>query len=84
MSGLAPTATPGPGSSLRARLAGSMQRESWNYALWGLLVLLLILTKIIRPNYGAFDLGSLAIAWATAAMATGRAAIASEPRSKAP
>ena len=69
MSAMAPTATPGPGSSLRARLAGSMQRESWNYALWGLLVLLLILTKVIRPNYGAFDLGSLAIAALPVAMA---------------
>lgn len=69
MSALAPTATPGPGGSLRARLAGSMQRESWNYALWGLLVLLLILTKVIRPNYGAFDLGSLAIAALPVAMA---------------
>ena len=69
MSAMAPTATPGPGSGLRTRLAGSMQRDSWNYALWGLLVLLLILTKIIRPNYGAFDLGSLAIAALPVAMA---------------
>ena len=69
MNALAPTATPGPGGNLRARLAGSMQRDSWNYALWGLLVLLLILTKVIRPNYGAFDLGSLAIAALPVAMA---------------
>ena len=62
MSALAPTATPGPGAGLRTRLASSVRRGSWNYALWGLLLLLLVLTRIIRPGYDAFDLGSLAIA----------------------
>jgi ribose transport system permease protein len=62
MSALAPTATPGPGAGLRSRLAGLAGRDTWVVALWGLLVLLLILTKLIRPNYGPFDLGSLAIA----------------------
>ena len=61
MSAIAPTATPGRGAGLRARLASLIPRDAWLIALWGLLILLLIATKLIRPGYDAFDLRSLAI-----------------------
>ena len=61
MSAIAPTATPEGGAGLRARLASLIPRDAWLIALWGLLILLLIATKLIRPGYDAFDLRSLAI-----------------------
>jgi ribose transport system permease protein len=61
MSAIAPTATPGRGAGLRARLTSLVTRDAWLIALWGLLILLLVATKLIRPGYDAFDLRSLAI-----------------------
>lgn len=69
MSGLAPTATPGPGSSLRSSLVGTMRRDTWVVALWGLFALLIVATMIIRPGWGAFDFRSLAIAALPVALA---------------
>ena len=36
-----------------------IRRNSWVIGLWALFVLLLIFTRIIQPNYGANDFGSL-------------------------
>lgn len=44
-------------------------RESWLVALAALLVALLIVTKLIRPSYGAFDVTNLAIAALPVALA---------------
>lgn len=46
-----------------------VRRDSWLVALLVLLMALLVITKLIRPNYGAFDLGSLAIAALPVALA---------------
>jgi len=68
MSATAPAAADtrgGVGDAIRRLLP----RDSWLAALAVLLVALLIATKIIRPTYGAFDLGSLAIAALPVALA---------------
>ncbi|MGH2385411.1 MAG: ABC transporter permease subunit, partial [Candidatus Limnocylindria bacterium] len=69
MSGLAPTATPGPGAGLRWALVRTFRRDTWVVALWGLLAVLIVATLIIRPGYDAFDFRSLAIAALPVALA---------------
>lgn len=75
MSALAPTTTPGGGAGVRSRLAGVVGRDTWVIALWGLLILLLIATKAIRPGYDAFDFRSLAIGALPVALAAAAQAI---------
>lgn len=48
----------GPASRARALLGG----DSWSLALWGLLVALLVITKLVNPRYDLTDLRYLTIA----------------------
>ena len=75
MSAIAPTAAPGGGAGLRARIASIMGRDTWVLALWGLLIALLIATQGIRPGWDAFDFRSLAIAALPIAFAAAAQAI---------
>jgi len=45
-----------------AAISRAIQRDTWTVTLIGLLIGMLVVTKFIRPSYGPFDLGSLAIA----------------------
>jgi ribose transport system permease protein len=40
-------------------MIGFIRRNTWVIGLWALFVLLLVVTKIVQPNYGANDFGSL-------------------------
>ncbi len=57
MSAAAP-AVSGNGAGIADALRRFVRRDSWFVALLVLLVALLVVTKLIRPNYGSFDLGS--------------------------
>jgi ribose transport system permease protein len=48
--------------SAGASLVRLLRRNAWVVALYGLLLVLLALAKVLRPTYGAADLQSLAIA----------------------
>lgn len=75
MSAMAPTAAPGGGAGLRARIASIMSRDTWVVALWGLLIALVIATQGIRPGWDAFDFRSLAISALPIAFAAAAQAI---------
>ena len=60
-------ATDGP--NLTARLRHWAQRNSWTLALLGLFGLILLITYIIQPSYGASELRALAIGAMPLAMA---------------
>lgn len=75
MSALAPTARKGPGGGLRERIARVGRGDAWILALWGLFFVLLVVTRLIRPTYGASDFGSLAIAALPVAFAAAAQAI---------
>jgi len=62
-------AVSGNGAGIADALRRFVRRDSWFVALLVLLVALLVVTKLIRPNYGSFDLGSLAIAALPVALA---------------
>lgn len=68
MTAAAPAAA-GSGGGVGELMRRLGRRESWLVALLALLIALLVVTKIIRPTYGAFDLSSLAIAALPVALA---------------
>ena len=77
MSALAPTAgsapvRPGLGTSLRR----GIRRNTWTVGLCGLLIGLLLFTRMLRSTYGASELESLAIAALPVALAAVAQAIA--------
>ena len=53
-----------------------LRRDPWILGLVALLAVLLVATKLINPNYGTFDLGSLAIAALPVALAAVAQAVA--------
>src|SRR3954470_15118414 len=67
------TAATGAVGTDRADLGGAVaawaRRNAWTIGLLGLLVLMLIVTKMIQPNYGAPQLTGLAIAFMPVAFA---------------
>jgi ribose transport system permease protein len=77
MSALAPTAGPAPANpGLVAGLRRAARRNTWTVGLWALLVGLLLFTRILRSNYGASEIESLAIAALPVALAAVAQAIA--------
>jgi ribose transport system permease protein len=67
------TATPAAtivGDSLVASLARSLRRNAWVAGLWVVLVLLLVFTKLIQPDYGPSGFTALALAALPFAFAT--------------
>ncbi|HUG46975.1 MAG TPA: ABC transporter permease [Candidatus Limnocylindria bacterium] len=61
---------------LMAALANAMRQDTWTIALVLLLVALLVLTRLINPNYGPFNVTSLAMAALPVALAAVAQAIA--------
>jgi ribose transport system permease protein len=58
----------GRGGTVAAAMR-AVRRESWTFALFGLLLALFVITKIIQPNYGASQLQNLANAALPVALA---------------
>lgn len=71
MSGRLATLRTGPA----AMFAGTAQRHAWTLGLIGFLVLLLVFTKLIQPNYGAAGIQGLAIAVLPLALAAAAQAV---------
>lgn len=59
-----------------AVLARQLRRNAWTVALGGLLLALLLATRLVRPGYGASEVGSLAISALPVALAAVAQAIA--------
>lgn len=76
MSAAAPTAEPISRAGRLDAAGRYLRRDPWILGLIALLVALLVTTKLINPNYGAFDLGSLAIAALPVALAAVAQAVA--------
>jgi ribose transport system permease protein len=70
------TASPGRREGVGAALVRSLRRNTWTMALALLLVALFVVTKLLKPTYGASELGSLAISALPVALAAVAQAIA--------
>jgi ribose transport system permease protein len=76
MTALARAGGPLRDSRLAVALGNAMRRDSWTVGLFVLLLVLLVLTRIINPNYGPFNVASLAMAALPVALAAVAQAIA--------
>lgn len=76
MTALARTGGPLRDSRVAAALGNLVRRDTWTVGLFVLLLVLLILTRIINPNYGPFNVASLAMAALPVALAAVGQAIA--------
>jgi ribose transport system permease protein len=76
MTALARAGGPLRDSRLALALGNAMRRDTWTVGLFVLLLVLLVLTRIINPNYGPFNVASLAMAALPVALAAVAQAIA--------
>ena len=76
MSAGVPAVEPVPREGITDGALRYVRREPWILALGALLAVLLVVTKLINPNYGSFGLSSLAIAALPVALAAAAQAVA--------